>query len=280
MKLLYKFAKVQGSVNTSVCWEGNAPQLHRDRSSCTQSPSSLVLSYLFWLDPLLYPLVYNKLMSMFPWVLWAGLANDSEKAMAPHSSTLAWKIPWMEKSGGLQSMGSGKSDTTEWLHFHFSLSCIGEGNGNPLQCSCLENPRGGRAWWASVSGVAQSRTQLKRLSSSSSSKWWSPGRGSWRLPIYSHFGQKLWVIWGLTTRVWHLKWGRCCGTEPLTCGIWCSLQGASVRTEGNCWTFGYWKRIGQCGNQLSLGYQECCKCGGRGSKGRTQECFHSPTVLT
>ena len=56
---------------------------------------------------------------------------------------------------------------TEWLHFHFSLSCIGEGNGNPLQCSCLENPRDGGAWWAAVYGVAQSRTRLKRLSSSS-----------------------------------------------------------------------------------------------------------------
>lgn len=112
------------------------------------------------------------------------------------------------------------------------------------------------------------------------SKWSSPGRGSWRPPIYSHFGQKLWVIWGLTTCVWHLKWGWYCGTELLTCGIWCSLQGASVRTEGNCWTPGYWKRIGQCGNQLSLGYQECCRCGGGGSKGGTQECFHSPTVLT
>ena len=61
------------------------------------------------------------------------------------------------------------SDMTEWLHFHFSLSCTGEGNGNPLQCSCLENPRDGRAWWAAVCAVAQSQTQLKRLSSSSSS---------------------------------------------------------------------------------------------------------------
>ena len=58
---------------------------------------------------------------------------------------------------------------TERLHFHFSLSCIGEGNGNPLQCSCLENPRDGGAWWAAVNGVAQSRTWLKQLSSSSSS---------------------------------------------------------------------------------------------------------------
>ena len=60
------------------------------------------------------------------------------------------------------------SDTTDWLHFHFSLSCIGEGNGNPLQCSCLENPRDGGAWWAAVYGVTQSWTWLKWLSSSSS----------------------------------------------------------------------------------------------------------------
>ena len=92
-----------------------------------------------------------------------------EKAMAPHSSTLAWKIPWMDEPGRLQSMGSLRSDTTEQLHFHFSLSCIGEGNGNPLQCSCLENRRDGGAWWAAIYGVTQSWTRLKWLSSSSSS---------------------------------------------------------------------------------------------------------------
>ena len=68
---------------------------------------------------------------------------------------------------GCSPWGSEESDTTKWLHFHFSFSCIGEGNGNPLQCSCLENPRDGRAWWAAVYGVAQSQTRLKRLSSSS-----------------------------------------------------------------------------------------------------------------
>ena len=120
---------------------------------------------------------------------------NKEKAMAPHSSTLAWKIPWTEEPGRLQSMGSwrvrhnwatslslftfmhwrkkwqptpvflpggsqgGQSlvgcslwghtewDPTERLPFHFSLSCTGEGNDNPLQCSCLENPRDGGAWW-------------------------------------------------------------------------------------------------------------------------------------
>ena len=66
---------------------------------------------------------------------------------------------------GCSPWGRQQSDTTERLHFHFSLSCIGEGKGNPLQCSCLENPRDRGAWWAAVYGVAQSRTRLKRLSS-------------------------------------------------------------------------------------------------------------------
>ena len=70
---------------------------------------------------------------------------------------------------GCSPWGRSESDRTERLHFHFSLSCIGEGNGNPLQCSCLENPRGRGAWWAAVYGVAQSQTWLKLLSSSSSS---------------------------------------------------------------------------------------------------------------
>ena len=69
---------------------------------------------------------------------------------------------------GCSPWGRWESDMTEWLHFHFSLSCTGEGNGNPLQCSCLENPRDGGAWWAAVYGVTQSRTRLKWLSSSSS----------------------------------------------------------------------------------------------------------------
>ena len=93
------------------------------------------------------------------------IRNIMEKAMAPHSSTLAWRIPWTEEPGRLQSMGSLEADATERLHF--PLSSIGEGNGNPLQCSCLENPRDGGVWRAAVYGVAQSGTRLKRLSSSS-----------------------------------------------------------------------------------------------------------------
>ena len=106
--------------------------------------------------------------------------------MAPHSSTFAWKIPWMEEPGRLQSMGLLELDTTERLHFHFSLSCIGEGNGNPLQCSCLENPRDGRAWWAAICGVAQSWTLLKRLSSSSSSNNFEKSVSSLRLLFPPH----------------------------------------------------------------------------------------------
>ena len=87
-------------------------------------------------------------------------------AMAPHSSTLAWKIPWTEEPGRLQSMGLlgvGHEWTTSLSLFTLMHW---EGNGNPLQCSCLENSRDGGAWWAAVSGVAQSQTQLKQLSSS------------------------------------------------------------------------------------------------------------------
>ena len=77
--------------------------------------------------------------------------------MASHSSTLAWKIPGMAEPDGLQSMGSLRVGHDQAI----SLSLIGEGNGNPLQYSCLENPRDGGAWWAAIYGVTQSRTQLK-----------------------------------------------------------------------------------------------------------------------
>ena len=103
--------------------------------------------------PILTSVSVSLQRSIFP-----SLCFPMEKAMAPHSSTLAWKIPWMEEPGRLQSMGSLESDTTERLHFPFSLSCIGEGHGNPLHCSCLENPRDRGAWWAAIYEVAQSDT--------------------------------------------------------------------------------------------------------------------------
>ena len=96
-----------------------------------------------------------------------GTKGNEEKAMARHSSILAWKIPWTEEPGRLQSTGLLRVGH-DWAT-SLSLSCIGEGNGNPLQCSCLENPRGGEVWWAAVYEVIQSRTLLKWLSSSSSS---------------------------------------------------------------------------------------------------------------
>ena len=100
-------------------------------------------------------------------------------------------VLWPGKSHGRRSLvgcspwGLEESDRTERLHFHFSLSCIGEGNGNPLQCSCLENPRDSGAWWAAVSGVTQSRTRLR---SSSSSTNLSPGH---KRSVFSTFSPVL-----------------------------------------------------------------------------------------
>ena len=124
--------------------------------------SYYVLSIL--LSPELYQVLYIYI-NLFN----ADYSLMEERAMAPHSSTLAWKIPGQRSLVGYSPWDRYKLDTTERLHFHFSLSCIAEENGNPLQCSCLENPRDGGTWWAAVYGVAQSRTRLKRLSSSSSS---------------------------------------------------------------------------------------------------------------
>ena len=86
--------------------------------------------------------------------------------VAPTPVLLPGKSPGWSSLVGCSPWGREESDTTERLPFHFSLSCTGEGHGNPLQCSRLENPRDGGAWWAAVCGVAQSRTRLKRLSSS------------------------------------------------------------------------------------------------------------------
>ena len=93
-----------------------------------------------------------------------GIWGRMEKEMATHSSILAWRIPWSEEPSEVLSIRSHSQTRLKRLSMH---SCIGEGNGNPLQCSCLENPRDGGAWWAAVYEVAQSRTRLKRLSSSS-----------------------------------------------------------------------------------------------------------------
>ena len=112
--------------------------------------------------------------------LWLSVSVDSspgaEKAMAPHSSTVAWKISWTEEPGRLQSMGSLRVGHDWVSSLSLFTSCIGEGNGNPLQCSCLENPRDGGTWWDAIYGVTQSWTRLKWLSSSSSISWCFSGK--------------------------------------------------------------------------------------------------------
>ena len=104
---------------------------------------------------------------------WAGQISSwlwphGRRQWHPTPVLLSGKSRGWRSRVGCSPWGREESDTTKWLHFRFSLSHIGEGNGNPLQCACLENPRDGGAWWAAIYGVAQSRTWLKRLSSSSS----------------------------------------------------------------------------------------------------------------
>ena len=117
-----------------------------------------ILLFILFLPPPLSPLEWHTYLLTVLTTM-----RLLEKAMAPHSSTLAGKIPWTEEPGRLQSLGSLRAGH-DWAT---SLSLIREGNGNPLLCSCLENPRDGEAWWAVVCGVTQSQTRLKRLSSSS-----------------------------------------------------------------------------------------------------------------
>ena len=121
---------------------------------------------------------YPSLLTGWMFWAWRGKWRRSEVATTAQYQRRQWHptpVLLPRKSHGQRSLvgcgpwGRWGSDTTELLHFHFSLSCIGEGNGNPLQCSCLENPRDGGVWWAAIYGIAQSRTRLKWLSSSSHS---------------------------------------------------------------------------------------------------------------
>ena len=118
---------------------------------------------------------FDAISKITEWSLFISKANHS---VSQYSKSVQWQPTPVHLSGkshgrrslvGCSPWGLWELETTEWLHFQFSLSCIGEGNSNPPQCSCLENPRDGRAWWAAVYGVTRSRTLLKWLSSSSSS---------------------------------------------------------------------------------------------------------------
>ena len=124
---------------------------------------------------------FKMIMSKYWNASWSFCCNNVKRAIRKTSIKMQrrqWEPPLVllpGKSHGLRNpvgcspWGCEKSDTTERLHFHFSPSCMGEGNGNPLQGSCLENPRGGGPWWAAVYGVTQSQALLKRLSSSNNS---------------------------------------------------------------------------------------------------------------
>ena len=142
-------------------------------SRWTKDPSTAVAS----------PLSYHSELQLSLWISLFSYNNHSTSKCIIYFLSIfrhvVWRRQWQPtpvflpgKSHGRRSLvgcspwGRKESDTTERLHFHFSLSRIGEGNGNPLQCSCLENPRDGAAWWAAIYGVAQSRTRLKRLSGS------------------------------------------------------------------------------------------------------------------
>ena len=116
------------------------------------------------------------------------LALQGRRQWHPTPVLLPGKFHGWRSLVGCSPWGCEESDTAEWLPFHVSLSCIGEGNGNPLQCSCLENPRDGGIWWASVYGVAQSQTRLKRLSSSSSSSSITGRRKLFYSMIFSNSG--------------------------------------------------------------------------------------------
>ena len=132
-----------------------------------RSSQNLSLSaQVFIISQLSFVESHDRLYKVFL-TLMAHSFNSWRRQWHPTPILLSWKSQGQKSLVGYSPWGLEESDRTERLHFHFSLSCIGEGNGNPLQCSCLENPRDGGAWWAAVYRVAQSQTQLKRLSSSS-----------------------------------------------------------------------------------------------------------------
>ena len=109
------------------------------------------------------------IQNMYIWEFTGGPAVRQRRQWHPTPVLLPGKSHGRRSLVGCSPWSCWELDTTQWLHFQFSLSCVGEGNGNPLQCFCLENPRDGGAWWAAVYRVTQSRTRLKWLSSSSSS---------------------------------------------------------------------------------------------------------------
>ena len=134
------------------------------------------VSHVFNILPQVWYSCYNWWTNIDILLLAKIYSLHLEKEVAAHFSILAWRILWTEEPDGLLSIGSHRVGHG-WRDLACMHACIGEGNGNPVQYSCLENPRDRGAWWAAVYGVAQSRTRLKRRSSSSSSS----------MPIFCHF---------------------------------------------------------------------------------------------
>ena len=126
-------------------------------------------NYLLYLTQAVHSLVF-QLMKLTITFLPSLREKNWRRQRHPTPVLLPRKSYGRRSLVGCSPWGRKESDTTERLHFHCSLSCIGEGNGNPLQCSCLENPRDGGAWWAAVYGVAQSRKWLKQLSNREKNK--------------------------------------------------------------------------------------------------------------
>ena len=138
-------------------------------------------------DPMDHSLPSSYVHGIFQAEYWSGFAIS-------YSVMNAFLKSFFKKLYIEVSCGHKESDMTERLHFHFSLSYIGEGHGNPLQCSCLENPRDGGTWWAAVYGVTQSRTRLKGLSSSSSSGFGRMHRIISEKPMAPHSSTLAWKI--------------------------------------------------------------------------------------
>ena len=169
---------------------------------------------LGWEDPLEKEMATHSSIPAWriPWMAEPGRLQSAGSQRVGHDwvtslRTYCWSRQWHPtpvllpgKSHGRRTpvgcspLGSVELDTTEWLHFHFSLSCIGGGNGNPLQCSCLENPGDGGAWWAAVYGVTQSRTQLKWFSSSSKDLLYSIGDSS-QYSVMTYMGRESTEEW-------------------------------------------------------------------------------------
>ena len=144
-----------------------------DPMDCSyQAPLSMGFSRQEYWSGVPLPSPINILLYIQWASLVAQLVKNPPAMWETRVQSLVWKIPWRREWLLTPVLWPGKFQLQrvghDWLHFHFSPSCIGEGNGNPLQCFCLENPRDKGAWWAAVCGVTQSRTRLKWLSSSSS----------------------------------------------------------------------------------------------------------------